>query len=600
VCHAPNKANEGTPVDFDLIIAGGTIVDGTRFPRFRGDLGVVGGRIAEVGDLSQATAERRLEATGSIVAPGHIDSHTHYDAQIFWDPTCSNAGENGITTVVAGNCGFGFAPCRVADRDRYMRMMETTEQIPHSQLKAALPWSWESLPELIDALKATPKAVNIMMYLPLNALMFYVMGEAAKTRRATRDEMERMKALLHEAMDAGACGLSLSYMGAVNNHVDVDGSPMPTDVMEPEDIYELATVLRDRREGIIQVISQIGPVGDRSISEGLARVSGRPILHNVFSVSEFTPDLHQKSLRWIDEQLAEGAEMFATSIVTRAWNEVDLLQSPGCALDALDVYRELTFCPSAAEKRAKLLDPDFRARFKAAYDPVMFEATAGSIEAYSVISLGEGAEDKQGYVGRTLGEIAKQQNKDVIDAFIDLYLETDLKAELKTPGIAADPIKVAQLLQHPNVLAGASDGGAHTKNFSGGQWATDLIIWLAHENPLMTLEELHYRLAYQPARVMGLKGRGALIEGMAADVLIYRPEELFFDQSRFEVVHDAPGGGFRRRARAGGYRNILVNGVETFSGAYVTGAAPGEFLEPARPLRTRGSRVAEREAQRIG
>lgn len=567
--------------EFDLIIEGGTIVDGTGFPRFRADIGIRAGRIAKVGQLKGRPARRRIEASGCIVAPGHVDTHTHYDAQIFWDPTCSNAGENGITTVVAGNCGFGFAPCRTADRDRYMRMMETTEQVPHGQMTLGLPWSWESLPELIQALQRTPKAVNIMMYLPLNALMFFVMGEEAKARRPTRGEMDRMKGLLHEAMDSGACGLSLSFMGSVNNHVDVDGSPMPTDVMHMDDACELATVLRDREDGIIQVISQIGPVGDRTISERLAQASGRPILHNVFSVSEFTPDLHHKSLRWIDAQTAAGAEMFATSIVTRAWNEVDLFQSPGCSLDALDVYRELTFCGGAAEKRTKLADPDFRRRFNEAYDPVMFEATAGAVEHYTVISLGKGRNDEARLIGRTVGEIAAERGKGAVDTFMDLCLETDLGIELKSPGIAIDPAKVAELLRHPNVLAGASDGGAHTKNFSGGQWATDLIIWLARENALMSLEELHYRLAYQPARVMGLKDRGALLEGMAADLIVYRLEDLFFDLSRFEVVHDQPGGDFRRRARAGGYRHIVVNGAETFAGADFVGAAPGLFLAPA-------------------
>lgn len=574
--------------EYDLIIEGGGIVDGAGFPRYRADLGVRAGVIAKIGSLSGESASKRIDARDCIVAPGHVDSHTHYDAQIFWDPTCSNAGENGITTVVGGNCGFGFAPCRIADRDRYMRMMETTEQVPHIQMKLGLPWSWESLPELIDALRRTPKAVNIMMFLPLNALMFYVMGEAAKSRRPNPREMARMKALVHEAMDAGACGLSLSFMGVQNNHVDVDGSPMPTDVMDMQDAFELSTVLRDRRQGIIQVISQIGPVGDRTISEGLAKASQRPILHNVFSVSEFTPELHRQSMRWLSDLNAQGHEMYAATVVTRAWNEVELFESPGCSLDALDVYRELTFCATAEAKRAKLLDPEFRRRFKASYNPVMFEATAGAIENYTIISVGAGRNDEHGHIGRTLGELAIERGQSSVDTFIDLALETDLRMEMKSPGIAIDPVKVAELLKHSHVLAGASDGGAHTKNFSGGQWATDLLIWLVRDNALMTLEEMHYRLAYQPARVMGLKDRGALLEGMAADILVYRLDELFFDLGRFDVVRDQPGGDFRRKARAGGYRHIIVNGEATFHDDQRTGATPGLYLAPL---------VSEREAE---
>lgn len=577
--------------DFDLIISGGVIVDGTGFPRFRSDIGVRDGRIARIGDLAGAGAKRRIEAEGRIIAPGHVDTHTHYDAQIFWDPTCSNAGENGITTVVAGNCGFGFAPCRPADRDRYMRMMETTEQVPHIQMKTALPWSWETFPELISALRRTPKAVNMMMFVPLNALMFYVMGEDAKHRRPAADEMRRMKALIHEAMDAGACGLSLSYMGQVNNHVDVDGTPMPTDIMAMEDAYELSTVLRDRRDGIIQVISQIGPVGDRAISEGLARASGRPILHNVFSVSEFTPDLHLKSTQWLSEMVDQGLEMYAATVVTRSWNETELFESPGCSLDALDVYRELTFCPTAEAKRAKLEDPDFRRRFNASYDPVMFEATAGALEQYTIIGVGPGRNDEGGYIGRRLGDIAAERGVTPVDAFIDLALETDLRIEFRTPGIAIDPRKVAELLSHPNVLAGASDGGAHTKNFSGGQWTTDLLIWLARENRFYTLEQMHYRLAYQPARVMGLHDRGALLEGMAADILVYDLAELFFSQDRFDVIRDQPGGDFRRKARAGGYRYIVVNGGVTFDADAFSGVTTGLYLAPSG-LQPQPARIA--------
>lgn len=569
---------------FDLVIKNGTIIDGTRFPRFRSDIGIRDGKIARIGHIADPGSARVVDADGLIVAPGHIDTHTHYDAQIFWDPTCSNAGENGITTVVTGNCGFGFAPVHVRDRERAMLMMETTEQVPAIQMQTALPWSWETFPELVEAMRRTPKAVNLTMFLPLNAVMFYVMGEDAKQRRPTAAEIDTIKGLIHEAMDAGACGLSLSFMGHENNHVDVDGSPMPTDIMHPDDAVAMASALKDRQEGIIQVISQIGPVGDRSISEKLARETGRPILHNVFSVSEYTPDLHRQSMAWLDAMNEEdGVEMYAATVICRAWNETELFNSPGCSLDALDVYRELTFCKDPADKRAKLLDPEFRRRFNESYDPVMFEATAGGLADYTVIGMGEGSNDAKGYLGKTLGEIAAAEGKTEVDAFIDTALESDLRIELKTPGIAIDPAKVADLLSNGRVLAGASDGGAHTKNFSGGQWTTDLILWLVRDNDFLSLEEMHYRLSYQPARAMGIKDRGALLEGMAADILVYDLAELYFDQDRFDVVHDQPGGDWRRKARAGGYRQIFVNGEQTFERDRPVGATPGVYLGDGVP-----------------
>ena len=563
---------------FDIVIRNATVIDGTRRPRYGADVGVRNGRIERIGDLAGARAATVLDAEDRIVAPGFVDNHTHYDAQIFWDPTCSNAGENGITTVVMGNCGFGFAPVRPQDRDRAMIMMETTEQVPATRMRHALPWSWESLPELVTALERTPKAVNCLMFMPLNLLMMYVMGvEAAKTRRPTPGEIGRMKALLHEAMNAGACGLSLTWMGRVNNHVDIDGTPVPTDIMSADDACEIASVLRERGDGIIECISQIGPYGDRSISERLARETGRPVLHNVFSVSDLTPDLHLRSMDWLTKLNAEGVPIWAETVVTRAWNEVDLFNSPGSALDALDTYRELTVSRTREAKRAKLLDPDFCRRFRETYDPVMFEATGGDIRKYVVIGMGKSA-NAASYLGRSLGEIAGAENKAVTDVFVALALESDLEIELRTPGIASNPKLVAELLSHPNVLAGTSDGGAHTKNFSGGQWTTDLLLWLTQEHALFSLEEMHYRLSAQPAAVIGLKDRGILAEGMAADLVVYSPDELYIDQSHYLKLNDQPGGDWRRKAKAGGYRWIIVNGRITFDGDKPTGATPGTYL----------------------
>jgi N-acyl-D-aspartate/D-glutamate deacylase len=565
---------------FDLIVANGTIIDGTGFPRFLGDIGIRNGRIARIGRLSEATADRLLDAAGLIVGPGFIDSHTHYDGQIFWDPTCSNAGENGITTVAMGNCGFGFAPCRAEDRARAMLMMQTTEQIPAPQLKTGLPWDWQTFPELIASLKRTPKAVNATMFMPLNPLMIYVMGlDAAKTRRPTSSEIACMQRLISEAMDAGACGLSISSMGTVNNHVDVDGTPMPTDVMHIDDMCKLVETFKTRGDGVIQVISQIGPVGDSNVSIRLGEASGRPVLHNVFSTSDYTPDLHKKSMTWLSKVNHDGVLMYAATVVNRSWNEVDFWNSPGCAMDALAAHRELTNAATIEAKRALLTSSAYRDRFRASYDPVMFEATAGGLERYIVVTMGNGADTGSKYIGRSLGEIACDESKVVSDVYLDLALVSDLALVLKTPQIAArDAQKVADLITHSHVLAGSSDGGAHTKIWSGGCWTTDLLIWLVRETGLLDLEKMHYCLAYQPARVLGLKDRGALLEGMAADIVIYDLDELYFDRSVYEVVHDMPNGDWRRRAKAGGYRWIVVNGEVTFESDVSSGAAPGSYL----------------------
>jgi N-acyl-D-aspartate/D-glutamate deacylase len=222
----------------------------------------------------------------------------------------------------------------------------------------------------------------------------------------------------------------------------------------------------------------------------------------------------------------------------------------------------------------------------------MFEATAGALEDYTVIGVGQGRNDEHGHIGRTIAEIGRERGVSAVDAFIDLAIETDLRIEMKTSGIAIDPLKVAELLRHPNVLAGASDGGAHTKNFSGGQWTTDLLLWLCRENRFYTQEELHYRFAYQPARVMGLNDRGALLEGMAADIIVYSLDELYFEQDRFEILRDQPGGDFRRKAKAGGYRYIIVNGKVTFEADQRAEATPGLYLAPSSLEPTAGKLAA--------
>jgi len=269
---------------FDLIVQNGTVIDGTGNDRFKADLGVKHGLIAEIAPkLDAHQAHRTIDASGRFVAPGVIDVHTHYDAQIHWDPYCTGSSWHGTTTVVVGNCGFGFAPC-AADpevRDRYMLMMQNTEQVPYAAMREALGWDWTTFPEYMEHLRRVPKGVNVATYLPMNPLMIYVMGiDAAKSRPATETERARMRQLLNEAMDSGAIGFAFSYLQEHNTHVDFDGSVMPSDGMAIEEAYNLAQVLRERGDGMIHALVEVpGAVNHREITAKLARISGRPVLH---------------------------------------------------------------------------------------------------------------------------------------------------------------------------------------------------------------------------------------------------------------------------------------------------------------------------------
>ena len=296
---------------FDTVIRGGTVVDGTRLPRFQADVGIKEGRVAKIGLIDAPGDAKVLEAADCIVAPGFVDLHTHYDAQIHWDPYCTISGWHGVTSVVLGNCGFGFAPCKPEDRERSLLMMTRNEQIPYESMKAGMPWRWETFPEWLDALENLPKGVNVVSYVPVSPLMVYVMGlEAAKSRPATKAEQKEMQRLLSEAMEAGACGFSIQRLGKNSVQADYDGTPMPTDLMVDEDILVLADVLRERDEGFIQITQAEGgdltvadatKTRDHEFLERLAERSRRPIIHNSVGVIDDHPEFHVKELAWVHE-----------------------------------------------------------------------------------------------------------------------------------------------------------------------------------------------------------------------------------------------------------------------------------------------------------
>jgi N-acyl-D-amino-acid deacylase len=568
---------------YDLVIKNGTVIDGTHVPRFFGDLAVRDGVIVEIGaNIPTQNAARVIDATGLIVAPGVIDPHTHYDAQINWDPYCTSSGWHGNTSFVVGNCGFGFMPCRPTDRERYMLMMENTEQVPLAAMREALPWTWESFPEWMEHMKRLPKGVNVASYLPLNSLLIYVMGyEAAKTRGATPEERLVMRRLLNEAMDAGAIGFGFSYLNDGNSHKDVDGRPMPTDAMDVEDAYYLAGVLRERDEGVIQVLCELASgVRNRHVAEELARVSGRPVLHNVVSPFDARPSHHTSVLTWLDECEMKGLNIYTQTLAFRVWSEFNAIDQNNWQL--VDPFKEFTYAGDAAAKVALAGDPGFRARARAQYKPEAMHGSGSTIETLRMVRA-PGATDWSQYEGLKISEISAAVGKLPVDCFFDIVAASNGKADFRsTVSPSKNPNYVAQLLKHPRVIPGTSDGGAHVKFYSGGHFATDNIMWLVKETGLMTLEEIHYKLSFLPARVLGFQKRGALMEGYAADIYIYDYDKLGYDSSAYGVAHDLPGGDWRRVVRPKGIRYCIVNGAVTLQDGEPTGALSGKMLDSRR------------------
>jgi N-acyl-D-aspartate/D-glutamate deacylase len=465
-------------------------------------------------------------------------------------------------------------------QDRYMRMMENTEQVPYDVMDQSMNWDWETFPQWMDHLRSLPKGINISTYLPMNALLSYVIGpDEAKRRCATEEEREQMRRILHEALDAGACGFSFSFLGAEgNSHVDYDGSAMPTDVMAAEEAYSLAEVLRDRNEGIIQILCELPGMANprRDVAEELARRSGRPVLHNILLPSDVNPENHRSVLRWLDAVREEGLDIWSQAFSFRKW--LDITPMHFNAWDSIPIFRALSSRSTAEEKLALVSDPAYRRRFKDEYDPKRMSEGGGRIENYLLIDAGGAARFSQ-FEGRRLSDFATSIESDVTDVFLDLLQESEMRVLFCSEEATPRKIEnIAEVLRHPRVLAGISDGGAHSKHGNGGFWSTDLIIWLVRETQAFTLEEVHHLMSGRNAEALQFKDRGTLEPGKAADVVIYDFDELNYEFGRYEIVHDLPGGDWRKVTRAQGIRYILVNGEVTFHDSICTGSTPGTLI----------------------
>ncbi len=566
---------------YDTIIRGGTVVDGLRNGRFVGDIGIRDGRIAAMGGLD-ADADRVLDASGLIVAPGFVDLHTHYDSQVFWDPYCSISSWHGVTSVAIGNCGFGFAPCKPQDQERTMLAMTRNEAVPLESMQAGMPWDWETFPEFLESLERTPKGVNVLSYLPLAPLFNYVMGaDEAKKRRPVEAERDEMCRLLEQAMDAGACGFSTQWLGSESHQRDYDGTPMVTDTLSIDDLVPFAEVLRKLGRGVIQGIG-----GTYENWERLAEVSGRPFVYNTVSV---VADQHgmpvgysAATLDWIHAANARGNRIFGQA--TTIENELQFTLEDWNLFDFSPLWREVTI-GTPAERAEKLADPERRAGLIAEYDAGFNMGIVGpnGFRDITVLWVHDFGLKELDYEGRSIGEIAERDEKHPIEAFLDLVLADDLKTgfgaatvtdELRTT--EAYQTELARVATDPYCIPGISDGGAHTKFITSGSYPTDFLVDLVREAGIMDLEQAHWHLSTLPALAAGFRDRGYLQEGMPADIVVYDYENLtLLDRYR---AYDYPADEWRLARKADGYRWILVNGEVTFVDGVCSGATAGALL----------------------
>jgi N-acyl-D-amino-acid deacylase len=559
--------------EFDTLVKGGMVIDGSRIPRYRADIAIKNGVIAEIGHIEPHRARQVLDANGMIVAPGFVDLHTHYDAQVFWDPYCTISSWHGITTVVIGNCGFGFAPVAPEARERAMLTMTRVEAIPLASMKAGMPWDWVTFPEYLDSVDRTPKAMNIVPYVPISPILVSVLGleDAKAGRMPTPTEHAQMCRILDESLDAGGCGWSAQRMppsGPAGAQLDYDGTAMPTDVMHDETALEFAKVLRRRNMGHMQTTMFSGnPKADQAHLAELAAVSGRPLVFNVVQAQDGAPHVHRKVIEWLERCRAQGIRVYGQGLTTDAgysftfedWN----------LFDECPAWREATV-GTREERLAKLADPARRPALRAQVPAFVL----GPFEA--IVVTGPATQETQQWLDHTIGLVAEKTGKHPVDAMLDIVVADKLETEFFSmpPNTRLDLLK--EIVDNPYILFGVSDGGAHTKFLTAGRYPTETLIKIVREHGMLSLEDAHWRLSALPAQLAGCNDRGTLTVGSPADLIVYDYENLAILPA--EVVHDLPGGEWRRIQRAKGYRYILINGVVTIENDAQTNVYPGELL----------------------
>ena len=560
----------------DLVIKNGMVVDGSGMPRYRADVGMKDGKIVEKGKIDPNGA-RVIDAEGKIVAPGFVDVHTHYDAQILWDALLTCSPWHGVTSVVMGNCGFTLAPCNPEDREYISKMFARVEGMNVNTLDAGIDWRWRSFPEYLKRIQEEKLGVNVGTMVGHSAVRRFVMCEEANNREADADEIQAMKQVVREAMDVGAFGFTTSLSAT---HYGFDGKPVPSRLASHEEVIELGSTLAEFRIGSIEIITETSVMGGDKFSEADERLltelslrSGRPVNWNELSHSWDRPNAWRQQMAYMTEAAKQGAQVYAIARCQRLDTYFNLRN--GTQFSKLETTRGVLDLPKE-EKAAALRKPDIRAKIRdeaEAWDAEQKPWRRVSSMAFVRSGSGRNAQ----YQGMLLADIGKGQGKHPMDVMLDLALDEDFDAEFANVGIRnGDLNAVQEILTSPFAVAGISDAGAHTDRLSGSYYTTFLLKEWVRDRGAMSLEEAIRRLMFMPASLYGLWDKGLIWEGMAGDGVVFDMDRLdWLPTQRFD---DFPGGELRLGNRAEGYDHLIVGGEEVFRNGEHTGALPGKVL----------------------
>ncbi len=555
---------------YDLLIKGGLLVDGAGTPPRRADLGIAGGRIADIGDLD-GPAKRVIDATGLVVAPGFIDHHTHYDGQVTFDPLCTFSCYNGVTTVVSGNCSLTLAPVRPGDETALAGMLAKVEAIPYDVLINGVTWGWTTFGDYLESLD-NRLGINFGAMLGHSAARRWVMGDDAHEREATGEEIEAIRGVVRESLEVGALGVSFDRNP---RHVGLDGRPLPANAAGIDELYAIAGTLKELDAGVIQVGDPLGQELSDEICTKISECAGRPVTYLSIVQSTLKPDEWRAHLAHLDDVASRGTAQIHPQINPR----------PGLRFFQMDSAEFFNLMPTwkgimnspLDERIAAFSDRAVRAELAREVAENRNTTALGFSGRWDhVVVVKPVLEENKPLTGRTIADIAAERGEDPLDAFLDLAIEERCKTWLARNQQNNDDEAMSAILNDEHTLIGLSDSGAHVVREGGYGYAVHFLSHWVRDKGIMPIEEGVRRLTSVPADIFGIPERGRLAPGARADVVVLDYDNLGLYDS--EEAYDLPGGSMRLKQVAHGIPYTIVNGEVLIENGEHTGALPGHVV----------------------
>jgi N-acyl-D-amino-acid deacylase len=557
----------------DLLIKNGTVVDGTGAPSRRADVAIQGGKIAAIGKITDS-ATRVIDASDQIVSPGFIDPHTHYDAQICWDPLITCSSWHGVTTIIMGNCGVGLAPCKPEERHVAAENLVHVEAIPREVLDRGLTWDWESFPQHMSATATRGIGINVGFLAALSPFRHYVMGDEAMGRAATTAETARIRALLHEAMAAGALGMSLTVMP---QHLGYKAQPLACRLASHDELRSYASVLKDLGRGTIEIAltKQPSTVSDKeyALLELLTSASARPVTWLNLRDRDDAPEAWTDTLEKVAPLLALGCR---PQVAVRPLVVDFNLRNP-FLFASMNSMKPIFEDKGVEAQKIVYAGAEFRRTFAAELERrTVFHHLWERTQVKEVTNPALKSTE-----WKSIADIARDRGVAPLDAFFDLALEDELAVDFMIPLLDIDEERVVRKFSDPRTLIGISDGGAHVDMLCNAGYPSYLLGTFVREKQVIALEHAIKRITSEPAQFFGITDRGVLRPGMAADIAVFDLNTIGSPE-RPEIRYDLPGGGRRLVTQATGITHTLVNGQVLYEGLRHTGILPGQVLRAGR------------------